>query len=282
MAEPHSFEATLVENRPLGGHSFLLELDGCAALADARPGQFVMLRGVDWGTDPLLPRAFSLLAVRPGGKAALLVKAVGKATARLEQAAAGASLRLLGPLGNCFPDPESTRTDWLVAGGVGLAPLLMQAARARVMGHTDALAAFYGGRSDSDLVLVDELRATGAAVTLATEDGSAGARGYVTDALVDALDARADDAAQGARPPTLLCCGPEPMLRAVARIAHQRGLQAYLSLEGEMACGLGACLACAVPSASRPFRYACTDGPVFELSELAGQYAPAGEMGGAQ
>jgi dihydroorotate dehydrogenase electron transfer subunit len=282
MAEPHCFEATLVENRPLGGHSFLLRLDGCAALADARPGQFVMLRGTEWGTDPLLPRAFSLLAVREGGKADLLVKAVGKATARLERAAAGSRLQVLGPLGNWFPEPSNERADWLVAGGVGLAPLLMQAVRAHALGHTADLVVFYGGRSRSDLVLVEELEATRAVVQLATEDGSVGERGYVTDALVRALDARAEDAARGSGAPTLLCCGPEPMLRAVARLAHQRDLDAYLSLEGEMACGLGACLACAVPSTSRPFRYACSDGPVFRLSELSGPYAPAGEKGGAQ
>lgn len=282
MAEPHSFEATLVENRPLGSHSFLLKLEGCAALAEALPGQFVMLRGRDWGTDPLLPRAFSLLAVHRDGIAELLVKAVGKATGRMERAAPGSRFQVLGPLGNWFPEPARSRAEWLVAGGVGLAPLLMQAARAKATGQTGDLTVFYGGRSQADLVLLEELTSTGAAVVLATEDGSVGERGYVTVALERALEERRREAATNEPPPTLLACGPEPMLRAVTAIAHRRGLDAYLSLEGEMACGLGACLACAVPSKSRPYRYACSDGPVFRLAELAGQYAPSGDERGAR
>ena len=73
--------------------------------------------------------------------------------------------------------------------------------------------------------------------------------------------------------PTLLACGPDPMLLAVARLAHAKQLPAYLSLEGEMACGIGACLACAVPCKSRPFRYTCKHGPVLPLEDLAGPYA---------
>jgi len=139
------FEGTLVENRIVGPHTFVLRVGGCTSLVGTLPGQFVMLRG-DWGADPLLPRAFSLLGVSDDGVADMLVKGVGKATTLLEQARPGSKLNLLGPLGSSFPAPCPERRDWLVAGGVGLAPLLMHAARAHAAGLADRITLFYGGR----------------------------------------------------------------------------------------------------------------------------------------
>ncbi|HTM22264.1 MAG TPA: dihydroorotate dehydrogenase electron transfer subunit [Kofleriaceae bacterium] len=263
------FRAVLDDNLVLGPHTFVLRLSGCQALAGTLPGQFVMLAAEDWGTDPLLPRAFSLLAVRPDGTADVLVKTTGKASALLERARPGAGFYLLGPLGRPFAAPAGGRTDWLVAGGVGLAPLFMQCEAARAAGLARQVTMFYGGRSAADLVMLDDIVATGAELVLASEDGSRGQRGYVTAAVERALDA-----SPGARP-TLMACGPEPMLRAVAQLAHRRGLPAQLSLEGEMACGVGACLVCAVPCKTKNWRYTCVDGPVFDLAELAGPYAPA-------
>ncbi len=259
----------LAENRELVPGTFVLTFRGGEFLARARPGQFVMVRGLDWGLDPLLPRAFSLLEVAPGGEVGLLVKTTGKASRLLERSKPGAHFSLLGPLGRGFPEPSRDRQDWLVAGGVGLAPLLMYARAATEAGLRGQITAFYGGRSARDLVLLDELTAASGRVELATEDGSRGARGRVTAPLEQALSALDRTEA----PPTLFACGPEPMLEAVARIAHKAGVPAYLSLEGEMACGVGACLVCAVRChGPRPFRYACTDGPVFDLADLAGRY----------
>jgi dihydroorotate dehydrogenase electron transfer subunit len=121
------FDAVLAENRSLGSGYFVLQLSGCESLADARPGQFVMIRG-DWERDPLLPRAFSLMAVAPGGRADVLAKTVGRGTAMLERSLPGARLSILGPLGSSFPDPSPDFVDLLVAGGVGLPPMYMQAA----------------------------------------------------------------------------------------------------------------------------------------------------------
>src|SRR5437660_731156 len=120
------FEAPIVENRSLEGGYFVLRLGGCESLSASRPGQFVMIRG-DWGRDPLLPRAFSLLSVGPGDQAEILAKTVGPGTALLERATPGALLSVLGPLGTSFPAPSPETTDLLVAGGVGLPPLFMQA-----------------------------------------------------------------------------------------------------------------------------------------------------------
>jgi dihydroorotate dehydrogenase electron transfer subunit len=261
----------LADRVVLAPGTFLLVFEGCRFLDGTRPGQFVMLRGRAWGSDPLLPRAFSLLDVRPGGPrgtaADILVKTTGKASRLLEQALPGAELSLLGPLGTAFPEPSPDRVDWLVAGGVGLAPLYLHARRAQALGLAGQVTLFYGGRGAADLVLLDRIAATGCELVLATEDGSRGARGRVTDALERALSSRAGAA------PTLMACGPDPMLIAVARVARRHRAPCYLSLEGEMACGVGVCLACAVPCRGRPFRYTCVDGPVLPLDELAGPYA---------
>ena len=259
------FEAPIVENLSLGGGYFVLRLAGCESLAGSRPGQFVMVRG-DWGRDPLLPRAFSLLSAGPGGRAEILAKTVGQGTALLEKAMPGAALSVLGPLGTSFPAPSPETTDLLVAGGVGLPPLFMQAehaARQQLAGHSEML---YGGRGTPDLVLLEEMRAFGVPLHLATEDGSVGLHGRVTLALEARIAHHR--ATQPGRKLRIMSCGPNAMLWAVGRIARAHGLEGYLSLEERMACGIGVCLGCAVPARSRPFRYVCKDGPVFLSSDV--------------
>jgi dihydroorotate dehydrogenase electron transfer subunit len=257
------FDARLAENRSLGGGYFVLRLSGCESLASARPGQFAMIRG-DWERDPLLPRAFSLLAVGPGGDAEILAKTVGRGTAMLERTLAGARLSVLGPLGSTFPAPEPETLDLLVAGGVGLPPMYMQAAWAadrKVAAQSEVL---YGGRGAADLVLLHELRAMGVGLHLTTEDGSVGAKGLVTLAL----EARLEAGLRSGRPMRVMGCGPNGMLWAVARIAKARDVPCFISLEEQMACGIGVCLGCAIPARSRPFRYVCSNGPVFDAADV--------------
>jgi dihydroorotate dehydrogenase electron transfer subunit len=264
----------LAENLRLGPGTFVLRFAGCQALSATLPGQFVMLRALDWGTDPLLPRAFSLLDVRPEtGEVDILIKAAGKASSILERALPGARFSLLGPLGTWFPAPSPDRLDWLVAGGVGLAPLYLHARRAQARGLAGQVTLFYGGRTAADLVMLEDLAATGCELVLATEDGSRGFPGRITAAVERAFAARSG----GAPPLALLACGPDPMLVATAHLARRRQVACFLSLEGEMACGIGICLACAVPCRGRPFRYTCADGPVLLLEELAGRFAPPAE-----
>ncbi len=225
-----------------------------------------MLRG-DWGRDPLLPRPISLLSVAPDGRADLLARGVGRGTRLLEAAQPGDHVAVLGPLGSSFPDPEPETIDLLVAGGVGLPPLFMQAEHAAKRGLIDRCELIYGGRSARDLVLLAEMRALGVNLHLATEDGSVGRRGRVTLSL----EARLDHHLSSARFSRLriMACGPQGMLWAVARIAEAVNRECYLSLEAHMACGIGVCLGCATPvHDSRPYRYACCDGPVFLASTL--------------
>jgi dihydroorotate dehydrogenase electron transfer subunit len=269
--------ARLIENRVLSASTFVLRLAGCTSLVDSLPGQFAMLRGLAWPSDPLLPRAFSLLGVDPEGVAEILIKVTGKASRLLQHARVGDDFSLLGPLGNSFPAPRPERTDWLIAGGVGLAPLLLQAVFAQRSGLAGRSTMFYGGRAAADLVLLDEIRRTGVELVCVTEDGSLGQKGRVTEAVVRALQLRP----AGAPRPTLMACGPDPMLRAVSTLARHHGLPGHLSLEGEMACGIGVCLGCAVPCVSRAYRYTCVDGPVFDIAELADDAATAAAAAGA-
>lgn len=254
LARPSQFEAVVEDNVTLVTRTFLLRLSGCEGLDATRPGQFVMVRG-DWGRDPLLPRAMSVMRAG-GGRADLLIKAVGRGTRLLEQARPGDRLFVLGPLGRPFPPPEP-RPQVLVAGGVGLAPLLMWAEEAARAGLAAHACLCYGARTAADLVLVEDLRSTGLEVLLVTEDGTAGRRGRVTDVLP--LD--------GA--PRLLACGPTPMLRALHGLAKDRRIECHLSVEEEMGCGLRVCLGCALPGTERPFLYVCSDGPVLRGEEIA-------------
>ncbi len=255
------FDARIMENRALGAGYYVLRLGGCDSLADSKPGQFVMVRG-DWERDPLLPRAFSLLSVAGGGRADILAKTVGRGTALLERSLPGARVSVLGPLGVGFPAPSEAFTDLLVAGGVGLPPVFMQAEAAARAGRAAHCEVLYGGRTSRDLVLWGEMRALGVALHLATEDGAVGRRGRIT------LELEARIEALRGRPLRIMACGPNAMLWAVGRIARQSGTPCFLSLEEHMACGIGVCLGCAIPARSRPFRYVCKDGPVFDAADV--------------
>ncbi|MBN2574691.1 MAG: dihydroorotate dehydrogenase electron transfer subunit [Deltaproteobacteria bacterium] len=272
------FDARIIENRALGNGYFVLRLGGCESLAGSRPGQFMMLRG-DWGRDPLLPRPMSLLSVAPEGRADLLARAVGQGTRLLESALPGTRVSILGPLGNGFPEPTQATLDLLVAGGVGMPPLFMQAEHAAHRGLIDRCEMIYGGRTARDLVLLAEMRGLGLAPCLATEDGSVGRRGRVTAALEARIEHHR--AATPDRRLRIMACGPREMLWAVARIAEPHAIECYLSVEEQMACGIGVCLGCAMPARSRPFRYACSDGPVFLASDLVIPPAPGQVAGGA-
>lgn len=259
------FDARIIENRALGNGYFVLRLGGCEPLAPSRPGQFIMLRG-DWGRDPLLPRPLSLLSVAPEGRADLLAKSIGRGTRLLESAKPGDRVSVLGPLGNSFPDAGPETMDLLVAGGVGLPPLFMHAEHSAKRGVVERCEMIYGGRTSRDLVLLGEMRGLGVNTHLATEDGSMGRRGRVTSSLEARIDHHLASG-RGARL-RIMACGPTEMLWAVARIAEAAAIECYLSLEAHMACGIGVCLGCAVPAHSRPFRYTCSDGPVFAATDL--------------
>jgi dihydroorotate dehydrogenase electron transfer subunit len=218
-----------------------------------------------------------------GDRVSLMLVVVGPRTRELASLGIGDALELAGPLGNGF-DLEALGNDVaLVAGGVGLAPLLLPAQRLLERGATVRL--YYGARNAAALVDAELFESFGVAVTLATDDGSLGHHGFVTQPLLEG----------GAAHSGIAACGPSPMLRATSRVAQTLGVRAQLSLEETFACGVGACWGCVVahnvdadamasgligtkpPSSApdvtpdgRPFAYVriCKEGPVFWAHEL--------------
>ncbi len=220
-----------------------------------RPGQFYMLRAAErWGGGegerPFLPRAFSVLRIRER-ELQFLIEDVGPGTKRLCELAPGEELLLVGPLGNGFAPPREGRTPLLVGGGVGIAPLAI---------WQDEL----GAVTPVLLGFRDAPHARGAALlanpVVATDDGSVGHHGLVTELLDEELDARGEEL-------EVYACGPPAMLEAVRIACGERDVPAQLALESGMACGFGACFGCVVPTVDGWVRL-CLDGPVLYGSIL--------------
>ncbi len=261
-----AFTAHVKRNRPLGAGYFILEFvaDCDTAVARVVPGQFAMVRG-DWGRDLLNPRAFSVLDAPDPRSFSILGKVFGRGTKRLAVAQPGERIQVLAPLGVGFKPARSGVTQLLVAGGVGLPPLHLQAKRAAEQMGPASVEVFYGGRTGDDLLLLEDFAAWGVRAHLATEDGSRGTTGFVTVPLAERLDR----AAKTGEPVEVLACGPTGMLKAVRNLGLAREVPTYLCLEENMACGFGVCLGCAVPVyGDRPYRYCCSDGPVFDAREV--------------
>jgi dihydroorotate dehydrogenase electron transfer subunit len=272
---PHFLQRTapVVANRRLARDTYLVRLEAAELARRIRPGQFVMLRLVG-GSDPLLGRPFALYDTyldahgKPAGIDVVYL-VVGKVTRRLAALRPGDVLETWGPLGNGFPEPKGDDHVGLVAGGIGQTPFLAhvrellgtrgyggQPPRPRVR----RVALYYGVRTAELAAGVDDFRSAGATVHLATDDGSLGFRGFVTQLVA------AHDPVQH-----LFGCGPEPMLRALAALAQERGTPCHLSLETPMACGVGICFSCVTRVRTADgwdYRRVCVEGPVFDAADL--------------
>lgn len=256
--------ATVLEHRPTQGGYRLLTLAAPRVAPEVCPGQFVHVR-VPHAAEKTLRRPFSVFMARDE-RLSILYKEVGGGTKAMAALAAGDTVNLLGPLGNGFPEPDPTRPTWLVAGGYGAAALYLLAERAPHPGEL-----FIGGRTATDILCVPEFEALGWRVTVATEDGSRGVAGRVTQPL----DARL--AEQPDRVPELFACGPNAMLRAVADRKRPGG-KAWLSMDRHMGCGVGACLTCVqrirMPDGDTYWARVCKEGPVFEADVVVWEDTP--------
>jgi len=223
-----------------------------------RPGQFYMLAAAErWGGGederPFLPRAFSVLRVADG-RLQFMLEAVGPGTTRLCELQPGDGLWVTGPLGLGFSPPADGRRALLCGGGVGTAPLAIWQDELLAAGRpAPALLGFRDGAHAAGAALLANPR-------VATDDGSAGHHGLVTDLLVEELDA--DPHA------TVYSCGPPPMLEAVRALCAARAVPAQLALEAGMACGFGACFGCVVPTRDGAYLRLCVDGPVLDAALL--------------
>lgn len=264
--------ARIVHQERIGAQIYRLRLHSPEIAGAARCGQFVMVR-VREGTDPLLRRPFSFSRIYPeDGDFEILYRVVGRGTWLMSRLASGSTVSIIGPLGNGFQLPLDRSIPLaFIAGGIGIAPLLeliAQVASERGPNNTGNLHLFHGARTASELLPEDFLGDLGVRVRVATDDGSFGYRGFVTKMFEECASG------DNFRPLEIYSCGPLTMQYHVAQWALSHDTLAQLSMESLMACGIGACLGCALP-ASQPdgpgpesFVHVCEDGPIFSAGSI--------------
>lgn len=256
MAQKKKIKATIVSQKKIAEQIYDLWLETKLA-RNAHPGQFVAVYPHHEST--LLPRPISICEVSADKRRLRLVyRVAGKGTAEFASYDKGDTLEILGVLGNGFPvDKAKGKQVFLIGGGIGIPPMLELAKQ------LDCQKRILLGYRDKDLFLHEDLAKYGD-VYVATEDGSVGTKGNVMD-IINTHGLTAD---------VIMACGPMPMLRAIKKFAEEKGIEAYISLEERMACGVGACLGCVcrttkVDSHSHVHNARiCTDGPVFEAKEV--------------
>jgi len=228
--------------------------------ANAVPGQFVNIKCCE-GTQALLRRPVSICSVdREKGEFDIFFQVKGSGTEILAGKKIGDSLDILGPLGRGFDLNISYRRIAVVGGGIGIFPLLFLLDKSKAI----VKRSYLGFRSSENIMLLDEFRKRSSSLETATEDGSCGIKGFVTDILErDILPGEFD---------MIYACGPNPMLRTVAAIAGEYRVRCQISMEQRMGCGFGACLACAckVTTDGGGWQYVrvCKDGPVFDSEDV--------------
>lgn len=250
------FRAQIKENRPLHQNHNLLSLVNLDEMTEPAPGQFYMV-GTDRGYDPLLKRAFSLFRRTPDGLQ-LFYRVRGKGTSLLSSMGKGEVLDIVGPLGNSYPLPNEDQIPVVIGGGIGIASVFSLAESLSRSCHV-----FYGARMEDELFLAGELGGVYENLVLCTDDGSCGIKGTVVDVLRDFMGRHTTTSSA----PVVYACGPVPMLRGIAETALSLGVRGYVSLEENMACGIGACLGCVVRTKSG-YRRVCKEGPVFDAAEI--------------
>lgn len=228
--------------------TFRLVLEAPDIGEKAVPGQFVMMGFPTPSADPFLRRPFSI-ANAEWGRLEFLIRVVGWGTAIIAGLSSNDKIPIFGPLGNGFPEPKQKAV--LVAGGIGLPPLLFAARRWR------DVKLLYGEKSIDAICKLPE--DTGCVPEIATDDGSSGEKGFVTELLKKEL--------KGNFKCDVYACGPFPMLRETAKICSEFNTMCFVSLESRMACGLGACQGCAIRT-KKGFKKVCSDGPVFDATEI--------------
>jgi len=229
----------------------------------ARPGQFVHLR-ITPTIDPLLRRPFSIHRVKKdSGCIEILYRVVGRGTSMMADLQSGIDLDLLGPLGNAFTTEGDFSHAVIVAGGMGSAPafFLVDALREA----RKKITFLWGVRSTCDLVRLEDIRSfSDIQIHITSEDGSTGRKGMVTSCLDEVIQCEGKHLLKSRG----YVCGPKGMIRAVQKAVSRCGFPWQASLEEHMACGVGVCLGCGIRMAGGGYNMVCSDGPVFDLSEV--------------
>ena len=252
-------EAKILLQTRIKDNYWYCELNAPQVAKHALPGQFINIRVSD-NLDPLLRRPISICGVSKT-KIKIFYEAVGKATEILAQKKKGELLDIIGPLGKGFDYQHLIKSkrakNILLAGGMGVAPLVFLAEKLKL----NKPLVLIGAKTKNLLLCEKEFKALGCEVSIATDDGSCGFKGKVTDLLKHLLSTIDGQLS------TVYSCGPHLMLKAVGQIARDHKINAQLSLEEHMACGIGACLGCVVATKDG-YKTVCKDGPVFSSEEL--------------
>ena len=257
MLKRYKADLLVVANDEVGEGFFMLTLQHNDSLPEIAPGQFVEIR-VQGAQGVLLRRPISIHeADRQNNSIRLLIRRAGEGTRTLSAIPVGSKLDVLFPLGNGFDLDAAGERPMLVGGGVGVAPLLQLGKDLAASGRRPTFV--FGAKTSEALLRIDEYQKIGE-VIVATEDGSLGTRGFVTD-----VPALAPNEIKNFT--CIMQCGPTPMMKAVAKRAQQNGVRCFASLENTMACGFGVCLCCVTDTINGNKRV-CADGPVFDVNDL--------------
>ena len=238
----------------LNDTSYVLDLESEQPLEHIDPGNFAEVE-VPHAADVFLRRPLSILDADPkSNKLRFYIKIIGKGTKKLGTYQNGTDISVIYPLGNRFSEKEKSKV-LIVGGGSGIAPFILLARELKK--KNTEVTFLFGARSAKDIVLTKDFEAYGE-ILVTTEDGSMGEKGLVTQHSIFQNDMNFD---------MIYTCGPDPMMKAVGKIAKEKGIDCEVSLENMMACGFGACLCCVTETTSGN-RCVCTEGPVFNVKEL--------------
>lgn len=252
-------KATVTRVEQFSDLYYRLTFDSPLISASARPGQFVMVR-TGFGKDPLLRRPFSIHQTSGDGRLQLYFKVVGRGTDILSRAKKGERVSIFGPLGRGYRI-DSLAPSVIIGGGLGIAPLLfLVKENCRVKKTIGDDMIILGARQKAELEpLLADFKHFGLPLFTATDDGSLGHQGFVTEVF---------ESLEMPEKSIVYCCGPEPMMDGIRQLCKAQGLACQVSVESVMACGMGACLGCSRPAKNGAYTHVCLNGPVYDAEEL--------------
>jgi len=272
----------IVLNRELIAQHFLMRVRLPVSWATPLPGQFVMVRVRD-GRDLLLRRPLSVYTFDRNENSLiieLIYRIAGKGTFALSRRKAGEYIEILGPLGHGFDIFPEMRKIVLLAGGIGVAPLSFLASHYRELptGNQQEIISYLGAKSTDQLVGADKMKELSTEMRISTDDGSSGHHGFITELLADDMESFTGGNS------VVYACGPSPMMRRLAEVLNGQPIPCQVSVEERMACGIGACLGCAIHVKDRgdktsvshggtkdnepQYKHVCKDGPVFNIRDI--------------
>ena len=263
LSSTYDLNTVILSNESVAEAHYLLRCECPEIARHARPGQFIHVM-ISQDTGMLLRRPFTIYTVN-GREITMLYQIIGEGTQRLSEMPAGEPLRVLGPLGNTFDFTTKPEPAILVGGGAGIASLMLLAVALRKNGIQTL--GLVGAQHQRRLLSVNDLESIDIEVHIATDDGSIGHHGYVTDILADLLETTAWQR------PTIYACGPHAMLAAVAKITTDFEVPTQIAMENRMGCAMGVCLGCVCPirtdADTIEYQRVCTEGPVFNATDIA-------------